>query len=198
MELQLDDTSKLEAIFGLCLLKVQSIELWGIYIDHIRRKNDVLTDVSGQGRQVVNQAYEFVIDQVGQDKDSGQLWRDYIEFMKSGPGVPGGGGWQDAQKMDFLRKAYQRAVCVPMSSVALLWKDYDQFEMGLNKTTVSLTALMMEQIADDSAGPENDAGKVPSIRHCAQLVHYAAEHDGDFATRRDPSTAATPWLRRLR
>lgn len=114
---------------------MQSIGLWSIYIDHIRRRNDISTDVSGQGRQVVSQAYEFVINQVGQDKDSGQLWQDYIAFIKSGPGVAGGTGWQDAQKMDLIRKAYQRAVCVPMSAVATLWKEYDTFEMGLNKMT---------------------------------------------------------------
>ncbi|KAF2155376.1 hypothetical protein K461DRAFT_253579 [Myriangium duriaei CBS 260.36] len=135
MELQLDDLPRLEAIFNLSLLKVQSIDLWNIYIDHVRRRNDIVTDASGQGRQVVSQAYEFVINQVGQDKDSGQLWQDYIAFIKSGPGVAGGNGWQDAQKMDLLRKAYQRAVCVPMSAVSVLWKEYDTFEMGLNKMT---------------------------------------------------------------
>lgn len=137
MELQLDDLTRLEAIFNLSLLKVQSIDLWNIYIDHVRRRNDVATDASGQGRQVVSQAYEFVINQVGQDKDSGQLWQDYIAFIKSGPGTAGGTGWQDAQKMDLLRKAYQRAVCVPMSAVSTLWKEYDTFEMGLNKMTVN-------------------------------------------------------------
>ncbi|KAF4556209.1 mRNA 3'-end-processing protein rna14-like protein [Elsinoe fawcettii] len=135
MELELDDLPRLEAIFNLALLKVQSIDLWNIYLAHIRRRNDIATDASGQGRQVVSQAYEFVINQVGQDKDSGQLWQDYIAFIKSGPGTPGGTGWQDAQKMDLLRKAYQRAVCVPMSAVTNLWKEYDSFEMGLNKMT---------------------------------------------------------------
>ena len=37
--------------------------------------------------------------------------------------------------MDLLRKAYQRAVCVPMSAVSIIWKEYDTFEMGLNKMT---------------------------------------------------------------
>ncbi|KAG8630182.1 hypothetical protein KVT40_001801 [Elsinoe batatas] len=135
MELELDDLPRLEAIFNLALLKVQSIDLWNIYLAHIRRRNDIATDATGQGRTTVSQAYEFVINQVGQDKDSGQLWQDYISFIKAGPGVPGGTGWQDAQKMDLLRKAYQRAVCVPMSAVTNLWKEYDSFEMGLNKMT---------------------------------------------------------------
>ncbi|KAG7148656.1 hypothetical protein HYQ46_002487 [Verticillium longisporum] len=37
--------------------------------------------------------------------------------------------------MDQLRKAYHRAITVPMSALTELWKDYDQFELGLNKAT---------------------------------------------------------------
>ncbi len=32
-------------------------------------------------------------------------------------------------------EAYQRAICVPIANVNTLWKEYDQFEMGLNKIT---------------------------------------------------------------
>jgi len=136
MELEMDDLQKLEGIFQSALMKIQSIPLWSLYLDHVRRRNDILTDASGQGRQTVSQAYEFVLNHVGHDKDSGKIWQDYIAFIKAGPGTAGGSGWQDAQKMDLLRKAYQRAICVPMDSVSALWKEYDQFEMGLNKTTV--------------------------------------------------------------
>ncbi|CRK15472.1 hypothetical protein BN1708_017400, partial [Verticillium longisporum] len=69
------------------------------------------------------------------DRESGSLWKDWIQFIKSGPGVVGGPGWQDQQKMDQLRKAYHRAITVPMSALTELWKDYDQFELGLNKAT---------------------------------------------------------------
>ncbi len=74
-------------------------------------------------------------ENVGLDKDSGKIWLDYIQFIRFGPGTIGGSGWQDQQKMDQLRKAYQRAICVPISNVNILWKEYDQFEMGLNKMT---------------------------------------------------------------
>ena len=111
-----------------------NVGLWTKYLDYIRRRND-LSDSTGQARQVVSQAYEFVIDNIGLDKDSGRIWGDYIQFIKYGPGVVGGNQWQDQQKMDQLRKAYQRAICVPIANVNTLWKDYDQFEMGLNKLT---------------------------------------------------------------
>jgi cleavage stimulation factor subunit 3 len=45
------------------------------------------------------------------------------------------------QKMDTLRKVYQRAVSVPHNATLEIWRDYDRFETGLNKVTVSFVAL---------------------------------------------------------
>ena len=123
-----------ERIFGMCLMGTPNVNLWTKYLDYVRRRND-LNDPTGKARQTVSQAYEFFIDNIGLDKDSGKIWADYIQFLKFGPGTVGGSQWQDQQKMDQLRKAYQRAVCVPISNVNTLWKEYDQFEMGLNKLT---------------------------------------------------------------
>lgn len=38
--------------------------------------------------------------------------------------------------MDTLRKLYQRAVSIPTGATLEIWRDYDRFEMGLNKVTV--------------------------------------------------------------
>lgn len=40
--------------------------------------------------------------------------------------------------MDLLRKAYQRAVCVPVDNVELIWQEYNQFENNINKMTVGI------------------------------------------------------------
>ncbi|KAK3384974.1 hypothetical protein B0H63DRAFT_395673 [Podospora didyma] len=134
MEMGFSNFPEAERIFGKCLLGTPNVNLWTKYLDYIRRRND-LNDSSGQARQTVTQAYEFVIDNIGLDKDSGKIWSDYIQFIKFGPGTVGGSQWQDQQKMDQLRRAYQRAICIPMANVNTLWKEYDQFEMGLNKLT---------------------------------------------------------------
>ena len=39
--------------------------------------------------------------------------------------------------MDAVRKAYHRAVQIPMDNVKKLWEEYQDFENGLNKITVS-------------------------------------------------------------
>ncbi len=115
------------------------LPLWSMYLDHVRRHNNLTTDTSGDARQVIYQAYDVALKHIGLDKESGKIWQDYVNFIKSGPGNIGGSGWQDQQKMDSLRKVYQRAICIPHQFTNLLWKEYDGFEMGLNKMTVNLT-----------------------------------------------------------
>jgi cleavage stimulation factor subunit 3 len=96
------------------------------------------TDQNGQNRQTVTQAYEFVLGTVGLDVHAGKLWLDYIEMLKTGPGILGGSNWQDMQKMDTLRKVYQRAVSVPHNATLDIWRDYDKFELNINKVSVRL------------------------------------------------------------
>lgn len=137
MELSNDNFYVAEQIFAKSLLSVPNIQLWSVYLNYIRRRNDLTNDVTGTARATISQAYEFVLDNIGIDRDSGQIWQEYVQFIRSAPGQIGGSSWQDQQKMDQMRKAYQRAICVPMSNVNVLWKEYDQFEMSLNKITAS-------------------------------------------------------------
>jgi len=138
MELENDNFAGAESVFGKSLLSVLSVQLWTIYLNYIRRRNDLTSDVSGSARTTVSQAYDFVLANIGIDSQAGRIWQEYIQFIRSAPGQIGGSSWQDQQKMDQLRKAYQRAINVPMSTLNSIWKEYDQFEMGLNKITVSL------------------------------------------------------------
>jgi cleavage stimulation factor subunit 3 len=122
-------------------MDVRNVKLWTVYLNYIRRRNDLNNDASGKARQTITQSYEFVIEKIGMDRDSAGIWQDYIQFIKNGPGSVNGSGWQDQQKMDQLRKAYHRAICVPMAALNTLWKEYDAFEMSLNKATVSTQAF---------------------------------------------------------
>jgi cleavage stimulation factor subunit 3 len=137
MELENDNFTAAEQIFGKSLLAVPNVELWTTYMNYIRRVNDLTNDPTGNARTTVSQAYDFVLANIGVDRDSGSIWSEFIQFIKSIPGQIGGSSWQDQAKGDQLRKAYQRALCVPMSTVNNLWSDYNQFEMGLNKMNVS-------------------------------------------------------------
>ncbi|KAL5357880.1 hypothetical protein BJX96DRAFT_145437 [Aspergillus floccosus] len=135
MESELNELFRLEQIFNRTLLTIPDVQLWTVYLDYVRRRNPLTTDTTGQARRIISSAYDLALQYVGVDKDSGSIWADYVQFIRSGPGNVGGSGWQDQQKMDLLRKAYQRAIAVPTQAVNTLWKEYDQFEMGLNKLT---------------------------------------------------------------
>jgi len=137
MEMELDNFEAAEQIFTKSLLTVPNVDLFTAYLNYVRRRNDLTNDATGNARTTVSDAYSFVLDTIGIDRESGKIWQDYIQFLKGIPGQLGGTTWQDQQKMDVLRKAYQRAVCIPMTTVTTLWKEYDQFEMTLNKMTVS-------------------------------------------------------------
>lgn len=150
MENEAQNRTALEKIFQRTLLQIPHVQLWSMYLDHIRRHNNVTTDASGEARKIIHQAYDLALQHVGLDKDSGKFWLDYVQFIKSGPGIIGGSNWQDQQKMDSLRKIYQRAICVPTQSTNILWKEYDSFEMGLNKITVrSCTFVLLGYLLTD-------------------------------------------------
>jgi len=142
-------------------MNVPNVQLWTVYLNYIRRRNDI-SDGRTEARATLSQSYEFVLDNIGVDKESGKIWQDYIQFIRSGPGQISGSSWQDQQKMDQLRKAYQRAICVPMSTVNQLWKEYDQFEMGLNKMTVSFSPRPLKHNLT-RIGPQIHARKVAFV-----------------------------------
>ena len=137
MENDAQHRNGMEKVLQRTLFQIPYLPLWSLYLDHVKRLNNLTTDTSGGARSTIHQAYDLALQQVGLDKDSGKIWQDYIHFIKSGPGEAGKAGWLDQQKMDLLRKVYQRAVCIPTQSTTSIWKEYDGFERGLNKVTVS-------------------------------------------------------------
>lgn len=136
MESEAEELYKMEQVFTRCLMQVPHVKLWSAYLDYVRRRNNLTTDTEGKARQTISQTFDFVLQNVGMDRNSGQLWVDYIEFLKSGPGTVGGSSWQDGQKIDVLRRAYHRAVIIPTHNTNAIWNEYTKFEMELNKSTV--------------------------------------------------------------
>ncbi|KAI9103161.1 hypothetical protein DFS34DRAFT_354924 [Phlyctochytrium arcticum] len=126
---------KLEAIFARCLRQVPVVELWKFYLSYVRRAHsgtNVPPEKKAESRQTILKAFEFVLQNIGTDKDSGSIWAEYIQFLKVGET---GSVYEEQQRMDSLRRAYQRAIWIPLNNIEQLWKDYDTFENGLNKLT---------------------------------------------------------------
>ncbi|CAG8601414.1 8169_t:CDS:10 [Paraglomus brasilianum] len=133
-ELKNNCLDRAEDIFRRCLRPTPSVELWKYYLNYVRRKTtgDKSSSLTPEAREVLTKTYEFVLNHVGLDKDSGNIWSDYLFFLKTGEA---NSTWEESQKMDLMRRTYQKAICIPINNVEHIWKDYDQFENGLNKIT---------------------------------------------------------------
>ncbi|KAI9621204.1 hypothetical protein KEM48_007852 [Puccinia striiformis f. sp. tritici PST-130] len=123
---------EVEQIFSRCLRSSVSVELWAFYLNYIRRVNPVEGDKAAASRAIIISAYDFSLNHIGIDRESGQIWLDYINIVKAGEAA---GTWQEQQKMDSLRKLYQRAVCIPLDNIEQVWKEYDGFEHQMSKMT---------------------------------------------------------------
>ncbi|KPV76834.1 uncharacterized protein RHOBADRAFT_34277, partial [Rhodotorula graminis WP1] len=119
---------RVEAIFGRCCRSSTSVDLWRFYLDYIRRVNPI----DPANLDLAKQARSFALSHVGHDRRAGDIWGEYIAFLKE---APTRGTWEDQQKMDQLRKAFQRAVQAPLNSVEMIWQDYNAFENNLSKMT---------------------------------------------------------------
>ncbi|GAA5920123.1 hypothetical protein JCM1841_004448 [Sporobolomyces salmonicolor] len=135
LELSHNLFDRVEAIFARCLRISTSVDLWRFYLDYIRRINPIdpaNMDAAKQTRSIIATAFEFALAHVGQDRRAGEIWSEFIAFLREGPTR---GTWEDQQKMDALRKAYQRAVQVPLNNVEAIWQEYNAFENNLSKMT---------------------------------------------------------------
>ncbi|TCD68366.1 mRNA 3'-end-processing protein rna14 [Steccherinum ochraceum] len=125
--LESSNTGKNKAVaqlFNRFLKTSPFVELWKYYLAHVRKLNP-----NTAARSTVRSAYEFALNYVGHDQDSDEIWRDYIQFLKAGEAPT---TFDESQKMDAIRKAYQRAIQTPMASVQKLWDEYSDFEKKLN------------------------------------------------------------------
>ncbi|TBU57853.1 Suf-domain-containing protein [Dichomitus squalens] len=127
----LDDPSQFgyaEELFKKFLKRASpSVDLLKVYLTYIRR-----ITTGPNAREVIRKCYDFALGHTGQDKDSYEIWQDYINFLKASETNT---TWEEQQKMDAVRKAYQQAVQIPMENVKRLWEDYQDFENNLNKIT---------------------------------------------------------------
>ncbi|KAI0751807.1 hypothetical protein C8Q80DRAFT_1218415 [Daedaleopsis nitida] len=127
----LDDQSQFkyaEELFKKFLLKTTpSVELLKYYLTYIRRITK-----GPDARQIIKKCYDFATTHASQDKDSFEIWQDYLTFLKEDVT---NSTWEEQQKMDAMRKVYQQAVQIPMENVKKIWEEYQEFENRLNKIT---------------------------------------------------------------
>lgn len=141
LELDLSNFQQVEALFAKALkgpsggiTAAADVSIWKAYLHYIRRQNPVNEGAPDgeQVRETIRKAYEFAVKECGHDRESGEIWHEYISFLGEANAK---NPWETQQQMDRLRAVYQRAICIPLNNIEALWKAYDAFESGLNKQT---------------------------------------------------------------
>lgn len=79
---------RVEAIFARCCRSSTSVDLWRFYLDYIRRVNPIdpaNIELAKQARAIIGAAFEFALSHVGHDRRAGEIWGEYIAFLKEAP-----------------------------------------------------------------------------------------------------------------
>ncbi|KAL3216531.1 hypothetical protein MRX96_033030 [Rhipicephalus microplus] len=106
-------------------MKVLNIDLWRCYLTYVKETKGSLPTY----REKMAQAYDFALDKMGMDILSYPIWNDYINFLKSVEAV---GSYAENQRITAVRKVYQRGIVNPMMNIEQLWKEYINYEQGIN------------------------------------------------------------------
>ncbi|KAF7683897.1 Cleavage stimulation factor subunit 77 [Astathelohania contejeani] len=112
--------TELENYLKMYLKKSYDIELWRIYVQYIREyQEEKLLD-----------AYEYTLSRFGYHWEAYPLYQAYIDALLA------------RDDTGRARNVFQRGLAVPMAGLPQLWKEYESFELELNK------ALGKKQISD--------------------------------------------------
>ncbi|PRP86401.1 hypothetical protein PROFUN_05320 [Planoprotostelium fungivorum] len=121
-EMASNNHANVTAIFTEQLIKIPSIDFWKSYVNYVQNT---------KSPEEATKAYEAALDRLGGDIASTPIWIDYLNFINEQPTK---NQLDEGQKNSQLRRIYQRAIEVPMHKLEDIWKQYDAFENGLNKT----------------------------------------------------------------
>ena len=78
---------RVQDIFIRCLRPSCSVDLWKFYLDFVRRRNPIDAsqgDAAKAARATITKSFEFALSHVGQDRRAGDMWFEYINFLKEG------------------------------------------------------------------------------------------------------------------
>ncbi|TXT07763.1 uncharacterized protein COLE_04687 [Cutaneotrichosporon oleaginosum] len=136
LELSLSNFKEVEDLFSKALSSADTlkaaadINIWKAYLHYIRRQNPTDGADAEAARTTVTQAYEYALKECGVDRESGEIWQEYITYLGENKTR---NPWEQQQISDNIRKIYQRAVAIPLNNVEALWKNYDAFESAQSK-----------------------------------------------------------------
>lgn len=115
------DYRKLELHFSSSLKHSTDISLFKIYLKYIKAQQKEVNYI---------QVYDFILKKLHHHWDVFYFVKEYTKFLKSAP-------ISEDDKIEKTRNIYHSLFLTPMINFKQLWKDYETFEMELNKTTAA-------------------------------------------------------------
>ncbi|XP_032594403.1 protein suppressor of forked-like [Drosophila grimshawi] len=134
MEMRSGFYERVEKLFQRCLVKILNIDLWKLYLTYLR---DTKAGLS-MHKEKMSQVYDFALKRIGMDLHSLNIWQDYIHFLH---GVEAIGNYAVNQKINDIRRVYQKVIVTPIVGIELLWKDYIAFEQNINPLDAEKVSL---------------------------------------------------------
>ncbi|KAJ1625267.1 hypothetical protein T492DRAFT_1040947 [Pavlovales sp. CCMP2436] len=174
-ELRARDFASAEAHLGASLRSCPHLGLWSCYISFVRlTTNDDTAKLA--------EAYELLLDTVGLDVGAVPHWLDYISLLKARART-------EPKLVVQVRAAYQRALVLPLSKLDVIWKEYEAWELLMNRTlgrqlvaewkerhTVARRAGKDRAVLR-TAAPLDAPGRPPCAEDSQLLAHWRAYLD---------------------
>ncbi|KZS90928.1 Suf-domain-containing protein [Sistotremastrum niveocremeum HHB9708] len=141
------DLNATQALFKQWMNNSASVELFKLYLHHIKYVFTRRCDV-----QTVHRAYEFALDCIGHDKDAGEVWLDYINFI-DGPiplrdwrksGSRSITAKEAVVRINDMRRLYRRALQIPLVLLDTIWDAYCEFENTVSTQTADMMITSMQ------------------------------------------------------
>ena len=144
-----------ESLFGDCLIRCPEVELWRLYLRYVQHHKQA------QRAEVV-QAYELLLESVGDDVDAGALWSEFIASLCAHAED------QSAQSeaVRKVRHVYHLAVAKPVDKVESIWKEYEAWENSVNPGAAKQAT---EEVRDKHKVAARASKERRALRNAVQL-----------------------------
>lgn len=134
LELQEQHFEAVDTILGRCLMTLLSVDMWGFYLSYVQLRKlgkdseaARSPDLEQGARQVVTEAFEFALENIGYAYEAGKLWQEYLKFVET---AKVNSSYDLGQRTASTRGVFQRVVRNPVAELEEIYHRFEEFEKG--------------------------------------------------------------------
>ncbi|MEN2498874.1 MAG: Cleavage stimulation factor subunit 3, partial [Marteilia pararefringens] len=136
-ELSAENFNHCQQLFDRCLKKIPNLEIWRLYILFVTHSNKTKFNKENQ----ICEAYEYALDNIGNDANCIVLWLEYIQCQKD---KTISHNFTSNDRINAVRRAYHRVLQLPLLGLETAWKDYCNFE---NEININLAGKFIDELS---------------------------------------------------